>query len=350
MIAAFIKRNLMKSSSYWIKEISVTFRSLDDIIRNTNTLVLKYGKSDEKYRQALPLPVMMTLENPLLRFFCIPEMRSSLAKSVAESIYALSGMNGSDFIWEFHGWSDPRQTNNLKSIGQSLRFWGEKTGRVLNYTNSNYLRQSGSGFIDQFQRAAVGLVKSDDSFVISLRAPERMDGQVHSAWICKDDSRRLQMMVSCGEVDVVEELPVQIIPSFAFIHQMLSEVTNIPMGTLTIVIARLYGQLVDLGRIKELSKAEPPLIKELNDFSYPVSNLTVQDIDNLISMMQEFVGRLDEKSLLRANPYEGDQRVLLWSDMAECLRADKAEKLGCEIKNKDKFYHPQLRYNYMGII
>jgi hypothetical protein len=65
--------------------------------------------------------------------------------------------------------------------------------------------------------------------------------------------------------------------------------------------------------------------------------------------MQEFTGRLDEKSLSRANPYEGDSRVQFWSDMAEIFRANKAEKLGYKIDSESVFYHPQLKYIYKGV-
>jgi hypothetical protein len=329
----------------------VVFKSLDDIIKNANTLVLKCGKGDGKTWQAIPQPVMMSLENPLLRFPCMPETKRFLAKSVAESIYALSGMNGSDFIREFRGGSDPWQSNRtrIESIGQPLRFWGERTGKVLNYSDSNYLRQQGTRFVDQFQKAFAYLINSDDSFVISMREPNREGGRVHSAWLRKDNSGRLQMMVTCGEIAVTDELAVRIIPPFAFIHQMLSEVTNIPLGTLTIAVAKLYGHPHEINRIKELSKAELPLIGGLNDFAYPASNLTLRDVDNLISMMQEFVGRLDEKSLSRANPFEGDSRVCHWSDMAEVFRADKAEELGYKVESESVFVHPQLQYIYRGV-
>jgi hypothetical protein len=340
----------MKSLNYWIKEINVTFKSLDDIIKNANTLVLKYGKGDEKNRQVIPQPVMMTLENPLLRFPCMSETKEFVARSVAESIYALSGMNGSDFIREFRGGDDSWQRGLLyyESIGRPLRFWGEKTGKVLGYANSNYLRQQGSGFIDQFQKAFACLINSDDSFVISMREPNREGGKIHSACVRKNDNGRLQMMVSCGEINVNKELIVQIIPAFGFILQMLSEVTNIPMGSLTIAVSALYCCPDDLPIVKKLSKTELPSIGGLNGFTYPTSNLTLRDVDNLISMMQEFVGRLDEKSLSRANPYEGDSRVFPWSDMAEVFRANKAEELGYKVESESMFVHPQLRYVYKG--
>jgi hypothetical protein len=328
----------------------VTLKSLDDIIKNANTLVLKYGKADGKNRQVIPQPVMMTLENSLLRFSCMPEMRKFLAKSVAESIYALSGMNGSDFILKFRGPMEIWQGSHLyiDSIGQPLRFWGEKTNKILNYANSNYLRQQGIGFTDQFQKAFAHLINSDDSFVISMREPNRNGGQIHSIGLQKDNSGRLQMVVNCGEIDVFKELMTRIIPSFGFIQQMLSEVTSIPLGTLTIVVAKLYGHSENMNQIKELSKAEIPLVGGLDDFSYPASNLTLRDVDTLIAMMQEFVGRLDEKSLSRANPYEGDSRVELWSDMAEVFRADKAEELGYKVESESMFIHPQLQYIYKG--
>jgi hypothetical protein len=326
----------------------VTFKSLDDIIKNASTLVLNCGKGDGKNRQVIPQPVMMTLENPLLRFPCMPGMRKFLAQSVAESIYALSGMDGNDFICEFREYDPQKPYFDYESIGQPLRFWGEKTGNVLNYSNSNYLRQQGTGFVDQFQKAFAHLINSDDSFVIPMREPNQDGGRVHSAWIRKNDAGRLQMMVSCGELNI-NELIVRVIPAFGFILQMLSEVTNIPIGSLTIVVAALYFHLNDLPKVKELSKSELPLIGGLSEFAYPASNLTLRDIDNLIAMMQEFVGRLDEKSLSRANPYEGDSRVLLWSDMAEVFRANKAEELGYKVESKSMFSHPQLQYVYKGV-
>jgi hypothetical protein len=156
-------------------------------------------------------------------------------------------------------------------------------------------------------------------------------------------------MIACGEIEVTEELPVKIVPAFAFIHQMLSEIVNIPPGTLTFAIAKLYGNSRDIKRIKELSKAGTPQINGLDNFTYPAGNLTLRDMDNLIAIMQEFTGRLDEESITRANPYEGDSRVLLWSDMAEVFRANKAEELGHKIECESVFSHPQLKYIYKGV-
>jgi hypothetical protein len=329
----------------------MNFKTLDDIIKTASTLVLKHGISQGGNRQSIPQPVMMTLGNPLLRYPCIHGMKRLVAKSIAESIYALSGMNGSDFIWEFRGWADPRSMTRIddESIGQPLRFWYEKTGKVLNYSNSNYLREQGTGYIDQFQKAFTHLINSDDSFVFSFREPCRIGGRLHSAWVRRGDDGRLNMMVSCGEINVIEELIVKIIPSFSFILQMLSEVTKNPIGSLTISIAVLYCHLEDTLRLKELSKTRLPFVGGLNNFQYPTANLTLRDIDTLISMMQEFVGRLNEKSLERTNPYVGDARVIAWSDMAEVFRANKANELGYKIENDLIFYHPQLRYIYKGV-
>jgi hypothetical protein len=341
-------RNLMKNSGYWIKETNMVFKNLDDIIKSANTLVLKYGTEAGNHRLAISHPVMVTLENPLLRFSCMPEMKGFLAKSVAESIYALSGMNGGDFIWEFRGLKDsiPADYFDPESIGQPLRFWGEKTEKVLNYAGSNHLRLNRSGFTDQFQKAFPHLISSDRGFVISLREPNRAGGEVHSAWARKDSSGRLQMMVSCGEINVNEGLIIKIIPAFGLIQQMLSEVTNIPLGSLTVAVASLYYTSDETARVKELSKAEVPAVDGIDCFAYPASNLTLRDVDNLISMMQEFVGRLEEKSLSRANPYDGDRRVLFWSDMAECFRENKADELGYKAERDPLFYHPQLRRVY----
>lgn len=329
----------------------MTFKSIDDIIKNAATLCSRYGAGKNADARVIPQPVMVTLENPLLRFSCLTGMKKLLARSAAESIYALSGMNGSDFIWEFRGWDDPRRVFRIdpESIGYPLRFWGEKTGKPLNYGNSNHLRQMDAGFVDQFQKTFTHLINnSSESFVILLREPNQKGSGAYSAWVKKDSLGRLRMMVSCGEVNVIDDLIVKIIPAFGFIQQMLSEVANIPLGSLTISIAELYCRTDDLSRVKELSKVKLPLVGGLNDFMYPPGNLTLQDIDNLISMMQEFVGRLDEKSLSRANPYEGDQRVLFWSDMSECFRANKAEAFGYKVENETMFYHPQLRYIYKG--
>jgi hypothetical protein len=76
--------------------------------------------------------------------------------------------------------------------------------------------------------------------------------------------------------------------------------------------------------------------------------LNLRDLDVLMSIMIEFVSRLDENSLGRANPFEGDDRIRLWSDYAEIFRAWKAEKLGYKIMMEQNFFHPQLRFIYKG--
>jgi hypothetical protein len=66
-----------------------------------------------------------------------------------------------------------------------------------------------------------------------------------------------------------------------------------------------------------------------------------------MSIMVEFVSRLDENSLNRSNPFEGDDRIQLWQDYANIFKIWKADKLGIKINNPS-FFHPQLRFIYKG--
>jgi hypothetical protein len=86
----------------------------------------------------------------------------------------------------------------------------------------------------------------------------------------------------------------------------------------------------------------------MHDFRYPNGKLSLKDMDTLMSIMVEFVSRLDANSLCRANPFDGDTRIQLWHDYAEIFRAWKANKLGYQTDLEQNFFHPQLRFIYKG--
>jgi hypothetical protein len=324
------------------------FQTIDDIIKNVNAIMLQVSKNEKSNRVATSQPVVMVLENPLLRFSCVPEMKDELAQSVAECIYAISGMNDLGFVPSFLDCSLTKQTvkSDNQSIGRYLRFYGEKSGWVLDHSTVNYLRSKGTGFTDQFQKAFLHLQKNTGSYTMLFQEPDSLGGQIIYAWVKKDDAGKLQMAVSCGEIEVTKELIVKIIPVFAFIQQLLSESAGIPLGTLTIMATSLYYDVSNFNRVKELSKIKVPSLKGLDSFEYPAGTLDLHDIDTLAAMMQEYASRLDRTSLYRANPFKDDNRVLLWSDMAEIVRANAAARYKDIITSANRFYHPQLKYIY----
>ena len=185
------------------KELGMIFKTLDDIIKTANALFWKCGKENNG-KQCMPQPIMLTLENPMLRFPCMKEMHSLVGRSVAESIYFISGMNSGDFIWEFRDWEDPRKMThaNPSASGAALRFYHEKTGKLLTYSNTNHLRESGQGYLDQFHKAFTHFVDGGESFTFSFHEPERKDAKrsIHSAWAYRRDNK-LCLMATCGEVE-----------------------------------------------------------------------------------------------------------------------------------------------------
>jgi hypothetical protein len=267
-------------------------------------------------------------------------------------MYFISGMNSGDFIWEFRDWEDPRKVTheNPSASGSALRFYHERTAKILTYSNANHLRELGQGYVDQFHKAFTHLVNGGEDFTFSFHEPERKDikRNIQSAWVYRRDDR-LCLMAACADVESTVELGVEVIPSLAFLLQLLSATTQISMGDLTVSVGRLYFDTKNEKRVKDLAKAEIPIVGGLNDFQYPPSNLSLRDVDNLIMIMQEYVGRLNVESVGRANPYEGDTRVLFWADMAGVFREWKAwnlERLNCKARNVFSFTHPQLQYIY----
>jgi hypothetical protein len=322
------------------------YQVVDEALRDTQGLLRQAGeKRGARYES--PSPILFELTNPLARFSCRGDMRESAARAAAESLYLLSGMNGSDFIWEFRGWEDPRVKNNRDkyALGPSLRFLDQRSEMVLDYHRSNALRQKGVGFTDQLAWA-VELFRKDKSAkdVVIQFASIQNPAVVHNAWF-RDENGKLEMMVSAGYIDNAYELLCKIVSPFALLHQIISELTEIPMGSSRFMIGCLYADQLSLP--KRILSLDIPIVN-MHDFQYPKSGLQLRDVDTLTSIMIEFVSRLDENSLSRANPFEGDARVQMWSDYAEIFRAWKAERLGYKTIMEQNFYHPQLRFIYKG--
>ena len=317
------------------------FDTVDSILSHTEALIPAGGKFINN-RYELPSPIMFELTNPMARFYCAKENRDKVAISAAETLYAFSGMNGSDFIWEFRDWEDPRikKMKDNSGIGDSLRFFDRKELGLLDYSFSNSLRQkSEKHFFDQLE-SAIHTIKYDKEHtnVVLQFISYNNSKSIFQAWLyCR--SNKLNMMVYAGYLDN-NELIFKYVPTFSFLLQIISELTSLEMGSVQFNIGCLYSD-------KNLKGSIPPIIK-LNDFRYPLGSLTLRDLDVLMSIMVEFVSRLDENSLGRANPFEGDERVKMWSDYAEIFRAWKAEKAGYKIQMEQNFYHPQLRFIYKG--
>jgi hypothetical protein len=322
------------------------YQTVGEVLRDVQVLLKRAGEK-RGLRYALPSPVLFELVNPLARFSCFGGMRELAAKAVAESLYLLSGMNGGDFIREFRGEEDPgvKSYCDEYALGPALRFFDQKTETVLDYSRSNALRQKGTGFTDQLA-LAVDVFKKDESAkdTVIQFGSVRNSLDVHNVWL-RQWNNKLEMTVTAGYVDAVTEMYCKILSPFAFLHQIISDLTGIPAGSLRFVIGGLYADY--LPQLETGGGFSTPVINT-HDFQYPKGGLTLRDVDTLISIVIEFASRLDENSLGRANPFEGDDRVLLWSDIAEVLRAWKAEKLGYKIAMEQNFYHPQLRFIYKG--
>jgi hypothetical protein len=188
-----------------------------DSVLNSADLLLQVGGKYNKDRYELPSPVTLGLTNPLARFSCIKDNHDLVAKSAAETLYAFSGMNGNDFIWEFNGQSDPRLTKNRNplSIGTLLRFYG-KEDLLLDYSMSNNLRQKGNGFTDQILSVAERLKNKSHDEVLSMSSLHHLP--IQQAWLYRCENK-LNILVSAGYL-ANTELFFKYIPIFSFMLQI----------------------------------------------------------------------------------------------------------------------------------
>jgi hypothetical protein len=325
---------------------TMKFDSLDAVLQSTEELISVAGeKKDDHYE--LPSPIMFELTNPVARFSCAAENRDWVAKSAAETLYAFSGMNGSDFIWEFRNWEDPRvkQRHDPAAVGTSLRFRDQKEFDILGYYGSNSLRQKGAGFVDQIAESVAILKRDRNARNVTLQISTQKNLiPVYQSWLyCQDD--KLNIMTWAGYLDNRSELVFKYIPIFSFLLEIISDLTGIAMGNVQFIVGCLCTDKLRPPRI--IRSIGYPIVNTSN-FKYPSGGLGLRDLDVLMSIMIEFVSRLDENSLGRANPFEGDARIQMWSDYAEIFRAWKAEKLGYKTMMEHNFYHPQLRFIYKG--
>jgi len=320
----------------------VQYQNVDAILQDTeNLLVIKSPES-----KRLEDPIMFELANPMANFSCDPTGKELLARAVAESLYLLSGMNGQDFISPFRFPKVNLVGDYYKyegALGTELRFRG-KGDELLNYPTSYNLRRTGTGFVDQLAYA-VNKMKEGASEVTTPFSSVYKTLLVN---IAKFDNNygKLDMLVSANAVNQFKGLYCDVIVPFTFLHQIISDMTNIPLGTSKFIIGNLYSTSTYSVSLKGL--VDPTPIINMQGFQYPKGNLTVQDVDALISIMVEFVDRLNENTISRANPFQGDGRVLMFSDYAEVFRAWKAEQLGYKVMMEQNFYHPQLRFIFKG--
>jgi hypothetical protein len=323
------------------------FDCLDSLLQNTGTLFSAAGeRKNDRYE--LPSPIMFEFTNPMARFSCIPENREWVAKSAAETLFTFSGMNTSDFIWEFRGWPDPRKQSYYDSValGSFLRFFNNDQGTVLDYHTSNRLRQTGTGFKDQIfvtsELLKSGPGKSNENLVLFFDSGNSLTS-VFQAWLyCRND--KLNIMIWAGYLDNYSGLIFNYVPTFSFLLQIIADLSGIEMGSVYFTVGCLH---TDKLRPPRLIRSIGYPVVDTGNFRYPSGGLTLRDMDTLMSIMIEFVSRLDENSLNRANPFEGDARIQLWQDYANIFRVWKADKLGIKI-TMPVFFHPQLQFIYKG--
>jgi hypothetical protein len=338
-----VKKNSVK---YLRKYQTMKFDCLDSLLQNTEILLSAAGeRKNDRYE--LPSPIMFEFTNPMARFSCIPENREWVAKSAAETLFTFSGMNTSDFIWEFRDWPDPRIEShyNPAALGSSLRFFGKGQDTVLDYHTSNSSRQTRIGFKDQILAASELLkegIKKYDKNIILFFASRNTLTPVFQSWLyCRN--AKLNIMTWAGYLDN-SELIFNYVPTFSFLLQIISDLAGIEMGSVHFTVGCLYAD--KLSPPKFTRSTGYPIVNT-GYFRYPSGGLTLRDLDTLMSIMIEFVSRLDENSLNRANPFEGDDRIQLWQDYANIFRVWKADKLGVKIA-MPAFFHPQLQFIYKG--
>jgi hypothetical protein len=226
-----------------------------------------------------------------------------------------------------------------------LRFFDRKENSVLDYSGANSLRQKGTGFRDQAAEAVETFKRDKSAASVVLQfATGQNPVPVFQAWLyCRDN--KLNVMVWAGYLDNRSELIFKYVPVFSFLLQTVSDLTGIDTGCVRFVVGCLCGE--KSSPLKKIRTGGYPAVN-IRDFKYPSGGLCLRDMDVLMSIMVEFVSRLDTGSLERANPFEGDVRVQMWSDYAEIFRTWKAEKLGYRIEREQNFFHPQLRFIYKG--
>ena len=328
----------------FLRMSQMKYRTVAEILRDVSSLLSHSGVRDgNRYR--LPSPIMFELANPLARFTCDTGNSLDTAVAAAESLYMLSGMNGPDFIWEFRRWEDPRKTREDRRVddgafGPPLRFLGQKTLAVLDYLGTARIRQLiNTGCVDQLGQAISRLEGKEKKAFIQFSSFNN-SLSVHSAWFCVANDK-IEMMVSAGEVNH-SDLYCKILSPFAFLHQLVSDLTGIPVGSSRFMISSLWADRADPPKF--LSDSKLPVV-DTHDFQYANGKLTLRDVDILTSIMIEFVSQLDKSNLCRANPFERDGRVQLWQDYANVFKVWKAKTLSVEI-DIPFFFHPQLRYAF----
>jgi len=326
------------------------YSAIDSILSHTQELLTYHrnnsgnvdGNNDFD-KIILPNPIMFKLDNPLARFSCNPNNKELLAKSAAESIYLLSGMNGVDFIYPFRGLVENVKKYE-KSLGAKLRFLGLEN-QLLDYSYSSSLRQKVTNTFEDQLAGVINRLESKkytDAVVSFSSTKEILMVHLVKFSVAQD---KLNMLIFAGSVDSLNEFYTELIAPFTFLQQIVSTILNIPLGNSQFVIENLYAHSYSLA--EHIRNFKTPIIN-MHDFQYPKGSLTLRDIDTLVSIMVEFVGRLDENNLNRANPFERDDRVMLFSDYAEIFRVWKAEQLGYKVEMEQCFYHPQLRFIYKG--
>ena len=310
--------------------------SVAKIIDNSGALTL----SPDAFRQfTVSSPAFFKFSNPLAMFPCDQRLVDQIAISVAAIIYFISGTKNVDFMELTTG----RQYLFPANAGHALRFQGINVSASANFdfAAAERLRQKGGGFTDQLESAIVALNSGEEDVVLQFTTAE-YPLPVHQAWLyTKED--RLNMNVYFGCVDV-ENLIYEWVPIFSFLLHLVADLTKRKLGSIQFFVGKLYGGKLALSKIPTVYH---PRI-DLSNIHYPAGGRDLKDINTLVTIMSQYLHKLDASSINRVNPFVGDESVVMWSDFAEVLRMQKAKNLGILLKDELVFHHPYLRYAYTG--
>lgn len=325
-------------------------RSVNDIMRKADAMLSNAAERDDGSR-VVDAPTTFMLSNPLARFPIGEGAEDLAARCVAESIYFLSGIDSGEFIWEFRGWDDPRKRPraDAESLGRALRFHGPMSPPYsqggMTFARAAALRHGGMdmrNFTDWFPPAVERLKLNPcaDVFIPLADALNPLDAL--GLWLHAREGA-LDMQVSCGILDCCEGMAARVLSPLAFFQQVIADAAGFRLGRMTISAGCLYRRANPDRTFIMARSRSPDIARGMNEFHYPCARLSPRDIDTLVAMTIEFASRLDERSVSRANPLDGDDRARAFSDCAEVIRAWEARRMGRDDVRGMHIAHPQLR-------
>lgn len=274
--------------------------------------IIKVESIDEAHN-SIPktAPYILELSYPLACFSLFAG--ADYVSTAANFITLLSGMNYPEGL--------PKLMRKAmeKQYAPRLRFYGSQPIEYrVGYSERKAFLIRNTGYTDQFSYAVKQLANKNRA-VILFRHPQLdcfdLNGKLSTKQF-NEPFEYLALEIKQNRLNcqaVVTDGAIVDLPMFCLLHDLIAALTSIQLGTFSVASFDSTSSTTVSGAMTQVA--------EMRSFLYRAENLTLGDIDKCVDIMILYMSSLENgEGLVGKNPFYVDNRLCLFSDLAEILR------------------------------